>query len=88
MHYMRRIKFIIGILAILSAAIAIFLVLRSDAALLTHPKGIIARSELNLITTTYLLMLIVVIPIFILLFTICWRYRWKVERGISWLQRK
>jgi cytochrome o ubiquinol oxidase subunit 2 len=74
---MRRIKFIIGILAILSAVLVIFFVLRSDASLLTHPKGIIARSELNLIAMNYLLMALVVVPTFTLLFTIAWRYRAK-----------
>ncbi|MBS0653034.1 MAG: COX aromatic rich motif-containing protein [Verrucomicrobia bacterium] len=61
----------------MSVAFAVFFVLRSDAALLTHPKGIIARSELRLIATNYLLMLIVIVPTFILLFTVAWKYRAK-----------
>ena len=77
MRHMKRIKFVIGILAILGLALAIFFVLRSDNALLTHPKGIIARSELDLIITNYLLMLIVVVPTLILLFVIAWKYRAK-----------
>jgi cytochrome o ubiquinol oxidase subunit 2 len=74
---MKRIKFVIVTLAIIGAVLAIFFVLRSENALLTHPKGIIARSQLNLISTNILLMLIVVVPTFILLFVIAWKYRAK-----------
>ncbi len=72
---MKRIKFIIALLAILSAAFAIFFVLRSDFALLTHPKGIIAHRELKLMVTQILLMLVVVIPTYIALFAVVWKYR-------------
>lgn len=75
MRHMKRVKFVIGILAILGMVLAVFFVLRSDNALLTHPKGIIARSELELIGTNYLLMLIVVVPTLIALFWIAWKYR-------------
>lgn len=74
---MNRIKGIIGILAILSAVLAIFFVLNSEHSLLTHPKGIIAQGELDLITTDILLMLIVVVPTFIALFVVIWTYRAK-----------
>lgn len=77
MKHMKTIKFIISILAIIGALLAIFFVVRSDKALLTHPKGMIARSELNLITTNILLMLIVIVPTFILLFVTIWKYRTK-----------
>jgi cytochrome o ubiquinol oxidase subunit II len=80
---MKRIKFIIGIFAILSTLFAIFFVLRSENALLTHPKGIIAQSELNLIATNYLLMFIVIIPTFILLFVVVWKYRAKSSKAKS-----
>lgn len=78
---MKRIKIAIGILAIISVAIAIFFVLRSDNALLTHPKGIIAQSQLKLITTNILLMLLVVVPTFILLFVTIWKYRAKNSKA-------
>lgn len=81
MHHMKRIKLIIGILAVLAVALAIFCVLRSEHALLTHPKGTIARSELNLIKTSYLLMLIVILPTFILLFLTAWKYRAKNDKA-------
>lgn len=74
---MKRIKFVIGIFAILIAALAAFFVLRSDAALVTHPKGIVAKKELNLITTQILFMLIVIVPTFILLLVTIWKYRAK-----------
>src|SRR5690349_22934045 len=78
---MKRIKFVIGTLAILFAILAIFFVLRSDNALLTHPKGIMARNELNLIATNYLLMFIIIIPTFILLFVIAWKYHAKNSKA-------
>ncbi len=81
MQHMKRIKFAIGILAIMSMALAIFFVLRSDGSLITHPKGIIAHSELNLINTVILLMLIIVVPTFILLFAIAWKYRAKNSKA-------
>lgn len=74
---MKRVKFALGLTAIIVMAIAIFFVLRSDQALVIHPKGIIAHGQLNLIKTITLLMLIVVVPTFILLFTIAWKYRAK-----------
>ncbi|MGB2580156.1 MAG: ubiquinol oxidase subunit II [Minisyncoccia bacterium] len=40
-----------------------------------NPKGIIALAEMNLIITTTILMLIVVIPVFIMLAVFSWRYR-------------
>ncbi len=40
-----------------------------------NPKGVIALAEMNLIVTTTLLMLIVVIPVFIMLAVFSWRYR-------------
>ena len=39
------------------------------------PKGTIAKQELDLLVIATLLMLIVVIPVFVLTFTIAWRYR-------------
>ncbi len=40
-----------------------------------HPKGIIALAEKNLLITTMSLMMIVIIPVFIMLFSFAWRYR-------------
>jgi cytochrome o ubiquinol oxidase subunit 2 len=68
-------KFILGVLATLGLFVAIVLVLRSEHALLTHPKGMIAHRELKLIATNIGLMLVVVVPTLVLLFVIAWRYR-------------
>jgi cytochrome o ubiquinol oxidase subunit 2 len=78
---MKSVKLILGVLAVLCMAFAIIFVLRSDKALVTHPKGIIAQSELKLIGTHYLLMLIIVIPTLILLFVVAWKYRVKNTRS-------
>ena len=74
---MKRFKLILGLLAVGIALGAVFLVLTSDKALLTHPKGIVASSELHLITTNVLLMLSVIIPTFILLLVTAWKYSAK-----------
>lgn len=72
---MRRFGFVIGTLAILCAAVAIFFVLRSEKALVTHPAGIISQRELEVIGIVILLMLIVVVPTYILLFATVWKQR-------------
>ena len=64
-------------LAIIAGALAIFFVLKSENALLAHPKGTIAQKELHVIQKSILLMLIVVVPTFICLFTVAWKYREK-----------
>ena len=74
---MRKFKFVLGILALLCGALAIFLVLRDEKTLLMHPKGIIAQSELHVIARHYFLMSIIVIPTLILFFVIAWKYRAK-----------
>ncbi len=77
MRNMRRIKFFIIFLAIFAAVAAIVFVLTRENALVTHPKGMIARSELDLIHTNIFLMLIVIVPTFLFLFYTVWRYRVK-----------
>lgn len=74
---MRKNQFIIGVLVILSAIFAIFFVLSSDKTLLTHPQGIIAQKELDLMITDYLLMSIIIVPTFIALFLVTWKYHEK-----------
>jgi len=77
MREMKRISFIMGLLAVVGAALAIYFVLSSEYALVAHPRGVIARSELNLIKTIIALMLIVVVPTFILLLITAWKYHAK-----------
>lgn len=74
---MKNFKFIAWFLAVVGALLGILLVLTSDTALLTHPKGIIAHKELHLMITNVLLMLAVIIPTFILLFITAWKYSRK-----------
>lgn len=78
---MKRAKFLIGILAIILAVIVIAFVLRSEQALLIHPKGIIAQNELELIIVNILLMLLIIIPTYILLFAVVWKYCVKKEKA-------
>lgn len=71
----KALKISIGV--VLGAAIiGLFVVLLSgvDIAVL-NPKGIIADQQKSLIVFTVLLSLVVVVPVFILLFVISWKYR-------------
>ena len=67
-------KFIIGLLAVIIGVIGIILVLASEKALVFHPKGIIAQDELELIITNIILMLIIIVPTYILLFVIVYKF--------------
>ena len=78
---MRNIKFLTIILAIIIALFAIFFVLASENALVLHPKGIVAQNELELIITNIILMLIIIIPTYILLFAVVWKYCIKNENA-------
>lgn len=53
----------------------ILIYLMSDRIALLNPKGLIAQKELTLINIAFILMLIVVIPVFILTILISWKYR-------------
>jgi cytochrome o ubiquinol oxidase subunit 2 len=75
MHFKNGWKAGIGVLAVLALALGVFFALRSEKAVLMHPKGIIAESELHLIATQYFLMFLIIIPTFILLFVVAWKYR-------------
>jgi cytochrome o ubiquinol oxidase subunit 2 len=79
---MKRVKLLLGVVAILCAGLAIFFVLRSDHALVTHPQGMIAERELHLIKTNILLMLVVAVPTLFLLFFIAWKYRDKNSKTV------
>lgn len=67
-------KFFIGMLALVLGVIGIVIVLASENALVVHPKGIIAQDELELIIANICLMLVIIIPTYILLFTVVWKY--------------
>ncbi len=65
---MKKIKFLLITLIAIGVPLAIFFALSSNNAVLIHPKGVMARSELHLLVTQILLMLIVIVPTFIFLF--------------------
>lgn len=70
---MKKVKFAIAALTV-CLVIGVFFVLRSEHTLVTHPKGLIAHSELDLIIKNYLLMFIIIIPTFIFLFFVIFKY--------------
>ena len=51
------------------------LVLQYEKTLITHPKGIMAQSELELIITNFILMAIIIVPTFIALFIVVARHK-------------
>lgn len=68
------------LLAAVIAGAALFI--RSSDIAVLNPKGIIANQQRDLMVTATLLMLIVVIPVFILTFTIAWRYREGNQKAV------
>lgn len=67
-------KFLIGLTLIVLAITGIVVVLASEDALVVHPQGIIAQSIFELIVTNILLMLSIIVPTYILLFWVVWKY--------------
>lgn len=93
-----KLKVIFGSLLVLVAiGVAIFL-LKDISLPVLMPKGVVGEKERNLIIFTTILGLLVVIPVFIMLFYVAWKYRegntkakynpnWdgnKVIEGIWW----
>ncbi len=77
-------KFVVGVLAVLCTLAAVYLVLGSEYALVTHPEGIIAHSQLKLIKTNIALMLLILVPTLLVTLFVAWKYRAhnsKVERN-------
>lgn len=67
-------KFLLGFVAITLGIFGIVAVLANENALVFHPKGIIAQQEFELMITNILLMLAIIVPTYILLFWIVWKY--------------
>ncbi len=65
---------LIGLLLVICGVVGIVLVLASEHALVVHPKGMIAQQEFELIVTNILLMLVIIVPTYLLLFWIVWKY--------------
>ena len=74
-------KFLIGMLIVVIGVIGIVVVLTDENTLVVHPKGIIAKNELELIITNIALMLLIILPTYILLFAIVWKYCIKNEHA-------
>jgi len=67
-------KLLISLFAVVIGVIGIVIVLASENALVFHPKGIVARNQLELIITNIILMMSIIAPTYILLFVIVWKY--------------
>lgn len=67
-------KLTLGMGAVILGIIGIVIVLSSKNALVFHPKGIIAQSELELIILNIVLMLVIIVPTYLLLFVVVWKY--------------
>jgi cytochrome o ubiquinol oxidase subunit 2 len=65
----------VGLLLLAIAGLLAFLLLHDKNIAVLNPQGIIASKERNLIMITVALGLIVVIPVFIMLFGFAWKYR-------------
>lgn len=69
-----RTKFLLGLLGGVVGIAAILLVLASEHTLVFHPKGVVAHGILELILTNFALMFAIIIPTYILLFAVIWKY--------------
>lgn len=65
--------FVLVVVAVVVTVTGLYL--RSHNVPLLEPKGVIGQEELSLMIVATALMLIVVVPVYILLFTIAYRYR-------------
>jgi len=72
---MRIIRSILVFLAVLAFGFVIFFILEGEKVQVFQPKGTIAKQELHLILVNLTLMLIILIPTFICLLTVAWKYR-------------
>ena len=71
----RKLRFVLIALPILGIGLAAFLYLRTVNIPVLEPKGVIAQQERQLIFLALGLSLIVVVPVFTMLFLFAWRYR-------------
>lgn len=74
-------KLLLGLLLIVIAVVGVTLVLASKHALVVHPKGIVADHIFELIITNIVLMLLIIVPTYILLFIIVWKYCLKNDKS-------
>lgn len=74
-------KILLGLFIFGLFIIGITVVVMDENTLVYHPKGIIAQSILDLIITNYLLILSIILPTYVLLFVIVWKYCIKNEEA-------
>lgn len=72
-------KFLLGLLAVILGVVGCVIVLSSENALVVQPKGMIAKYQLSLIITNILLMLSIIVPTYILLFVVVYKYCLKKD---------
>ncbi len=72
---MGRFKFLFVFAFFACLFAAVYFVLKSDTAVLVHPKGLMARMELELIQKNLLLMLLVIVPALTFFYIAAWRHR-------------
>ena len=69
------IKYLAIALALLATATVTYIYIQNNNIAVLEPKGMIAEKESDLIITSSLLMLIVVVPVLVLTWFVAWRYR-------------
>lgn len=74
-------KLLIGFLAFALGILGIVFVISSEHTLTMHPKGTIASQILDLICTNFALMGIIIIPTYLVLFWVVWKYCIKNEKA-------
>ena len=74
-------RVLFGAVLITGAVILFKALIGNNALLLFAPRGTVAAAQARLIETMVLLMLIIVVPLFILLFTFAWKYRAGNEKA-------
>ncbi len=76
-----RDRLAMAVMLFLAAVIVITLIVYGNNFAVLNPKGLIATKERGLIIYASLLMLIIVVPVYIMTFSIAWRYRATNEKA-------
>lgn len=74
-------KILIIMFCVVFGLAAIVLVLANENTLVFHPKGVVAKDEMRLIITNVALMLVIILPTYLLLFSVLWRHITKKEEA-------
>lgn len=69
-------KYMIGVVMVAALLVVLgFLLLHGTNLAVLNPQGIIADKQRNLLVFTFFLSMVVIVPVFLLLFFISWKYR-------------